>query len=91
MVSVSPDQLTPMRLTVIGGKRWPDNFTVIWRDLPIGRIMLAPGLPPHVPQWRWTCNFYGEPGCGSGSGGPKPRSTGGTPPTVSRSQATAPV
>jgi hypothetical protein len=46
----------------------PDNFTVIWRDLPIGRIMLAPGLPPHVPQWRWTCNFYGKPGCGSGSG-----------------------
>jgi hypothetical protein len=68
MVSVSPDQLTPMRLTVIGGKRWPDNFTVIWRDLPIGRIMLAPGLPPHVPQWRWTCNFYGKPGDGSGSG-----------------------
>jgi hypothetical protein len=31
--------------------------------------MLAPGLPPHVPQWRWTCNFYGKPGGGgSGSG-----------------------
>ena len=28
-----------------------------------------PGLPPHVPQWRWTCNFYGKPeGRGSGSG-----------------------
>jgi hypothetical protein len=31
---------------------------VIWRDLSVGRIMLAPGLPPLVPQWRWTCNFY---------------------------------
>jgi hypothetical protein len=29
----------------------------------------APGLPPHVQQWRWTCNIYGKPdGCGSGSG-----------------------
>jgi hypothetical protein len=41
-----------LRVTEIGGKRWPDEFTVIWRGLPIGRIMLAPGLPPHVPQWR---------------------------------------
>jgi hypothetical protein len=30
--------------------------------------MLAPGLPPHVPQWRWTCNIYSKPGGGSGSG-----------------------
>ncbi len=59
-----------LRATVIGGKRWTDDYTVIWRTLPIGRIMLAPGLPPHVPQWRWTCNFYGKPGGGgSGSGG----------------------
>jgi hypothetical protein len=25
-----------LRVTVISGKRWPDDFTVIWRDLPIG-------------------------------------------------------
>jgi hypothetical protein len=35
-----------LRVTVIGGKRWPDDFTVIWRGLPVGRIMLAPGMPP---------------------------------------------
>ena len=58
-----------LRATVIAGKRYDDDFTVIWRGLPIGRVMLAPGLPPHVPQWRWTCNFYGKPGGGgSGSG-----------------------
>jgi hypothetical protein len=56
-----------MRRTLIGGKRWPDDYTVIWRGLPIGRIVLVPGLPSHVPQWRWTCNFYGKPG-----GGPVP-------------------
>jgi len=61
-----PEPLT-LRATVIGGKRWPDDYTVIWRGLTIGRIMLAPGL--HVPQWRWTCNFYGKPGGGGGGSG----------------------
>ena len=41
---------------MIGGQTYADDYTVIWRTLPIG-IMRAPGLPPHVPQWRWTCNF----------------------------------
>jgi hypothetical protein len=49
-------------------QRCPDDFTVIWRGLPIGRIMQPSGLPPNVPQWRWTCNFYGKPGGASGSG-----------------------
>jgi hypothetical protein len=62
------DETIYLRATVIGGKRWPDDYTVIWRGLTIGRIMLAPGLPRHVPQWRWTCNFYGKPGGGNGSG-----------------------
>ena len=66
---LTDDEILTLRATVIGGKKWPDDYTVIWRSLPIGRIMLAPGLPPHVPQWRWTCNFYGKPeGRGSGSG-----------------------
>jgi hypothetical protein len=66
---MTADEIISLRPTVIGGKRWPDDYTVIWLTLPIGRIMLAPGLPPHVPQWRWTCNFYGKPGSsGSGSG-----------------------
>jgi hypothetical protein len=63
---MTDDEAIALRATVIGG--WPDDYTVIWRTLPIGRIMLAPGLPPHVPQWRWTCNVCGKPGGGSGSG-----------------------
>ena len=57
-----------LRVTVIGGQRHPDDYTVIWRGMTVGRIMRAPGLPPHVLQWRWTCNVYGKPGGGSGSG-----------------------
>jgi hypothetical protein len=56
-----------LRTTVIGGQRCADDFTVIWRKLPVGRIMRARGLRPNVPQWRWTCNIYGKPGGGSGS------------------------
>jgi hypothetical protein len=33
-----------LRKTVIGGKAYADDFTVIWRDLPIGRMMRASGL-----------------------------------------------
>ena len=58
-----------LRVTVIGGQHYADDYQVIWRSLPIGRIMRAPGLPPHAPQWwRWTCNVYGKPGGGSGHG-----------------------
>jgi hypothetical protein len=61
---MSDDETIVLRKSMIGGKRRPDDFTVIWRELPIGRIMRAPGLPPHLMQWRWTCNFYGKPGGG---------------------------
>jgi hypothetical protein len=30
-----------VRKTVIGGRRWPDDFTVIWRGLP-----KSPTTPP---------------------------------------------
>jgi hypothetical protein len=33
------------RVTVIGGQRHADDYQVIWRDLPIGRIMRASGGP----------------------------------------------
>jgi hypothetical protein len=65
---LSDDEAIALRVTMIGGQRYPDDFTVIWRGLPIGRIMQASGLPPHVSQWRWTCNFYGKPNGDSGSG-----------------------
>ena len=65
---MTDDEAIALRVTVIGGRCWPDDFTVIWREQPIGRIMLAPGLPP-CPAMAMDCNFYGKPGGGgSGSG-----------------------
>ena len=56
------------RPTVIAGQTYADDFGVIWHGLPIGRIMKATGLPPHLPQWRWNINVPGKPGSASGSG-----------------------
>jgi hypothetical protein len=44
-----------LRATVIAGKRYDDDFTVIWRGLPVGRIMKSSGVPAHIAQWSWTC------------------------------------
>ncbi|MGB8603457.1 hypothetical protein [Bradyrhizobium sp.] len=57
-----------MRATKIGGKRYPDDYTVWWRGLAIGRIMKSPGLPVHVDQWSWGCNVYGQPSLDGDSG-----------------------
>jgi hypothetical protein len=65
---LSDDKAIALRVTMIGGQRYPDDFTVIWRGLPIGWIMQASGLPPHVSEWRRTCNFHGKPGDDSESG-----------------------
>jgi hypothetical protein len=57
-----------LRVTVIGGQRYDDDYTVIWRGLPIGRIIKSSGVPAHALQWSWTCNVYGKPGGASGNG-----------------------
>lgn len=54
--------------TVIGGQRYVDDYTVIWRGLSIGRIRKNPGLPAHVHQWSWGCNVYGQPSRSGDSG-----------------------
>ena len=46
--------------TQIEGQSYPDDYTVIWRGLPIGRIRKNPGLPDYVDQWSWGCNVYGQ-------------------------------
>jgi hypothetical protein len=51
-----------LRVTVIGGQRYADDYTVIWRGLSIGRIMKASGVPSHIPQWSWNCYVHGKPG-----------------------------
>jgi PilZ domain len=46
-----------LRPTVIDGQRQEDDYEVIWRGLPIGRIM----KPSSDPHWWWSCNVYGQP------------------------------
>ena len=50
-----------IHVTKIDGESYPDDYTVIWRGLPIGRIRKSPGLPAHADQWSWGCNVYGRP------------------------------
>jgi hypothetical protein len=41
-----------LRKTLIGGQTCADDFTVIWRDLSIGRIMRASDILPRVQHLR---------------------------------------
>ena len=67
---MSPDPASiALRVTVIAGTRYADDYTVIWRGLSIGRIMKGSGVPSQAPQWWWGCNVYGKPGAsGNGTG-----------------------
>jgi len=56
------------RVTKIDGQTYPDDYTVAWRGLRIGRIRKNPGLPAHLDQWSWGCNVYGRPPHGDDSG-----------------------
>jgi hypothetical protein len=46
-----------LRPAVVDGVSRDDDFEVIWRDLPIGRILKQ----PDSPHWWWGCNVYGQP------------------------------
>ena len=46
-----------LRPTVIGGARQEDDFEVIWRGFPVGRIIKQ----MDNPHWWWACTVYGLP------------------------------
>ena len=52
-----PDAIA-LRPTVIGGVRQDDDFEVVWRGFPVGRIMKQADGGPH---WWWACTVYGLP------------------------------
>jgi hypothetical protein len=57
-MAMTDDQETiAMRPTVIDGVRQDDDYEVIWRGLPIGRILKEPASQ----HWWWGCNVYGQP------------------------------
>lgn len=57
---MDPDQLF-LRPTVIAGDRLENDYQIIWRDLPIGRILQQPGIPYGRPNWSWGVAFPGQP------------------------------
>ena len=57
-----------LHVTKIDGKSYRNDYTVMWRGLPIGRIRKNPGLPAHIDQWSWGCNVYGQPSLSHDSG-----------------------
>jgi hypothetical protein len=42
---------------VVDGVRRDDDFEVVWRGLPVGRILKQ----PDSPHWSWGSNVYGQP------------------------------
>ena len=46
-----------LRPAVVDGVRRDDNFEVLWRGIPIGRILKQ----PDSAHWWWGCNVYGQP------------------------------
>jgi hypothetical protein len=61
---VAPETIV-LRVTQIGGgPPCIDDFTVIWRGIPIGRIMkIGSGA-----RWWWGCNLYDQPSLDEDSG-----------------------
>ena len=45
-----------LRPTAVDGVRRDDDFEVVWRGIPIGRILKQPDN-----HWWWGCNVYGQP------------------------------
>lgn len=46
-----------LRPTVIGGVRQDDDYEVVWRGLPVGRMLKQ----VDNPHWWWACTLYGLP------------------------------
>lgn len=46
-----------LRPAVVDGVRRDDDFEVIWRGIPVGRILKQ----ADIPHWWWGCNVYGQP------------------------------
>ena len=60
---MTDDETIALHVTVIGGVPHPNDFTVIWRGMPIGRIMKV-----SAKRWWWGCNVCDQPSLGEDSG-----------------------
>jgi hypothetical protein len=50
------DETISLHVTVIGGARYPNDFTMFWRGIPIGRIKKV-----GARHWWWGCNVNDRP------------------------------
>lgn len=50
-----------LRPTIIVGQSGPDDYQVIWSEIPIGRILTQPGVPAGRPKWAWGVMFPHHP------------------------------
>jgi hypothetical protein len=46
-----------LRPVVIAGQVQTDDYEVVWRGLPVGRILKQ----PDSQHWWWSCNLAGQP------------------------------
>jgi PilZ domain len=46
-----------LRPMVVDGHAQTDDYEVVWRGLPVGRILKQ----PDGQHWWWSCNLYGQP------------------------------
>src|SRR4051812_29429157 len=56
MTTDDPDAIA-LRPPVTGGARQDDDYEVVWRGFPVGRMMKQ----PDGPHWWWACTVYGLP------------------------------
>jgi hypothetical protein len=54
---MTDEETLELRPNMIDGVRQDDDFEVIWRGLPVGRILKEPGSQ----HWWWGCNVHGHP------------------------------
>jgi hypothetical protein len=57
------DETISLHVTVIGGARYPNDFTMFWRGIPIGRIKKV-----GARHWWWGCNVNDRPSLDDDSG-----------------------
>jgi hypothetical protein len=60
------DETIALHVTMIGGRPYPNDFTVFWRGVPIGRIMKV-----RARHWWWGCNVDDRPSLDGDSGNGK--------------------
>jgi hypothetical protein len=60
---MTDDETIALHVTMMGGRPCPNDFTVFWRGLPIGRIMKT-----GARRWWWGCNVDDRPAQDDDSG-----------------------